>query len=129
MEIRNKNKHRHRSNSAVEGWNYKLNRIMGKQQPYTVVPVQKLKEGAQLESLQLKTNLESGGQKRKKAYVKTRELKELRNGRMVCTNVSKRVIVMLCDKDSIFFVYFYLSGSVCHHITLSGSVCHHITLI
>jgi hypothetical protein len=36
------------------------------EQDYTIVPVQKLKEGAQLESLQLKTNFESGAKNEKR---------------------------------------------------------------
>ena len=52
-------KYRHRANSAVDGWNSKLNSIIGKQQPNVVTQVQKLKEKEKLVSWQLKRK-ESG---------------------------------------------------------------------
>ena len=54
VEIRNINKHWHRTNNAVEAWNSKLNSIIGKQQPGVFLQVQKLKEEAELVSWQLK---------------------------------------------------------------------------
>jgi hypothetical protein len=48
------NKHGHRINSAVEGWNPNLNSIIGKQQPEVFLQVQKLKEEAELVSWQPK---------------------------------------------------------------------------
>jgi hypothetical protein len=44
IEIWNIHKHRHRTNSAVGGWNSKLNSIMGEQQPNVFLQVQKLIE-------------------------------------------------------------------------------------
>ena len=53
IEMWNINKHRHRINNAIEGWNSKLNCIMWKQQPNVVLPVQKLDEETELVSWQL----------------------------------------------------------------------------
>jgi hypothetical protein len=50
----NINRHRHRTNSAAESWNSKLNSIIGKQQPNVFLLVQKLKDG-DLVSWQLKS--------------------------------------------------------------------------
>jgi hypothetical protein len=44
VEMWNINKYRHRTNSAVEGWNSKLKSIMGEQQPCAFLRVQKLTE-------------------------------------------------------------------------------------
>ena len=44
IEMWNINKHRHRTNSAVEGLIFKLKSIMGEQQPYVFLRVQKLTE-------------------------------------------------------------------------------------
>lgn len=54
IDMWNINKHRHWTNNAVEGLNSKLNSIIGKQQPDVFLQVQKLKEEAELVSLQLK---------------------------------------------------------------------------
>jgi hypothetical protein len=51
----NKNKHRHRSNNAVEGWNSKPNSIIGKQQPNVFLLVQKSKDEAELVTWQGKS--------------------------------------------------------------------------
>ena len=67
----NINKPRHRTNNAVEGWNYKLNSIIGQQQSDIILLVQKLKAAAELVFWQLKSKgLGEPGQKRKRAYVK-----------------------------------------------------------
>jgi hypothetical protein len=62
-------RHRHRTNNAVEGWNSKLNSIIGKHQPNVFLLVQTLKEEAELVSWQLKSK-EPGkpGQERRKSY-------------------------------------------------------------
>jgi len=44
IDMWNIKKYRHRTNSTVEGWNCKLNRIMGQQQPYGFLQVKKLTE-------------------------------------------------------------------------------------
>jgi hypothetical protein len=44
IEMWNINKYWHRANSVVEGWNSKLQSIMGEQQPYVLMRVQKLTE-------------------------------------------------------------------------------------
>jgi hypothetical protein len=41
IEMWNINRHRHRTNSAVEGWNSKLNSTTGKQQPNVFLQIQK----------------------------------------------------------------------------------------
>ena len=71
----NINMHRHRTNSAVEGWNSKLTSIIGKQPPTVSLQVQKLKEEAELVSWQTKSK-ENGecGQKRNKDLRKKRDL-------------------------------------------------------
>ena len=51
----NINKHRHRTNNAVEGWNSNLNSVIGRQQANVFLQVQKSKEEAQLVSWQLKS--------------------------------------------------------------------------
>jgi hypothetical protein len=94
IEMWNIHQHRHRTNNAVEGWNSKLNSIVGKQQPNVFLLVQKLKEEAVLVSWQMKSKeLGLAGQKRKRlTYNKTRELKELwqnTTNQMICTNVSQ----------------------------------------
>jgi hypothetical protein len=62
------------SNNAVECWNFKLNSITGKQQTNVFLPVQKLKEGAELASWQQKSKeLGKSGQKRENNYVKQDE--------------------------------------------------------
>jgi hypothetical protein len=63
----NISKHRHRTNNDVEGWNPKLNSILGKQQPNVFLLVQALKQEAELVSWQVKSK-EPGepGQKRRK---------------------------------------------------------------
>jgi hypothetical protein len=67
IEMWNIRQHRHRTNSAVEVWNSKLNSIIGKQQPNVFLLVQKLKEEAELVSWQLKSKeLGLAGEKRKK---------------------------------------------------------------
>ena len=70
IEMWNGNNLRLRTNKAVEGWNYKPNSIIGKQQP-VFLQVQKVKERAELGSWQPKSK-EPGhlGQKRRKGYVK-----------------------------------------------------------
>jgi hypothetical protein len=75
IEMWNINKQRHRTNSAVEGWNSKLNTIIGKQQTNVFLLVQTLKEEAGLVSWQLKSK-EPGepGQKRRKIYVRRDEI-------------------------------------------------------
>jgi hypothetical protein len=55
VEMWNINKHRHRTNSGVEGWNSKLNSMIGNQQLTIFLLVQTLKE-AELVSWQLKSN-------------------------------------------------------------------------
>ena len=67
----NINKHRHGTNSRVEGWNSKLNSIIRKQQPNIILLVRKLKEKAELVSWQLRSK-ERGepAQKRKTIYNK-----------------------------------------------------------
>jgi hypothetical protein len=63
--------HGHRTNNADEGWNSKLNSIIGKQQPNVILLVQKLKEEAELVCWQMKSKeLGLADQKRKKAEVK-----------------------------------------------------------
>jgi hypothetical protein len=70
----NIHQHRHRTDNAVEGWNSKLNSIIGKQHPNVFLLVQKLKEEAELVSWQIKSKeLGLAGQKRKKTYVKQDE--------------------------------------------------------
>ena len=65
---------RHRINNATEGWNFKLNSIIAKQQPYIIFPIQKLKKEAELVSWQLKSEkLGQPGQKRKKGYIQQDE--------------------------------------------------------
>jgi len=54
IEMRNINKHRYRTNNAVDGWNSKLSNIIGKQQPTVFLQVQKVKEQAELVPWQLK---------------------------------------------------------------------------
>jgi hypothetical protein len=67
----NINNHRHTTNNAVEGWNSKLNSIMGKRQPNVFLLVQKLQEQAELVSWQLQSkDHEKSGQTRRKVYVK-----------------------------------------------------------
>jgi hypothetical protein len=69
----NINKHRHGTNSTVEGWNSKLNSLIGKQQPNIILLVHKLKEKVELVSWQLRSKeLGEPGQKRKKDLRKTR---------------------------------------------------------
>jgi len=51
IEMWNINKHRHMTNNAVEGWNSKLNSMIGKQQPNVFLLAQKLQEKAELVSL------------------------------------------------------------------------------
>jgi hypothetical protein len=72
IDMWNINKHWHWIDSAVEGWNSKLNNIIGKQQPNVLLLVQKLKQAAELLPGRQKSK-EPGepGQKRRK----TRELK------------------------------------------------------
>ena len=66
----NINKPRHRTNNAVEGWNYKLNSIIGQQQSDIKLLVQKLKAAAELVSWQLKSKgLGQPGQKQKQKSV------------------------------------------------------------
>ena len=55
IEISNIHQYRHRTNSAVEGWNSKLKRVIGNQQPDGFLQAQKLKEETELESWQLKS--------------------------------------------------------------------------
>jgi hypothetical protein len=71
IEIWNVNVHRYGTDDGTESWNSKLSSIIGKQQPYVFLLVQKLKEEAVLVSWRpyLKVPGESG-QKRGKAYVK-----------------------------------------------------------
>jgi hypothetical protein len=71
IEMWNMKEHRHRTNNAVECWNSKPQSIIGKQQPRVLLPVQKLKEEAQLVSWHMESEeLGLPGQKRKKTYVK-----------------------------------------------------------
>jgi hypothetical protein len=64
IEMYNTNKHWHRTNNAVEHWNFKLNSIMGKQQPNVFLLMQRLQEEAELVSWQLKSKeLRLPGQK------------------------------------------------------------------
>jgi hypothetical protein len=44
IEMWNIHQYRNRTNNAVEGWNSKLNSMIGKQQPNVILLVQKLKE-------------------------------------------------------------------------------------
>jgi hypothetical protein len=75
IEMWNINKHRHKTNNAVEGWNSKLNSIIGKQQPKVFQLVQKLHEQAELVSWQLQSkDPEKPGQKRRKFYVKQEQI-------------------------------------------------------
>jgi hypothetical protein len=70
----NTNTYRHRINNATEGWNFKLNSITAKQQPYIILPVEKLKKEAELVLWQLKSKkLGQPGQKRKKRYIQQDE--------------------------------------------------------
>jgi hypothetical protein len=48
IEIWNAKQHWHRTNNAVEGWNSKLNSIIGKQRSDVFVQRLKLKEEAEL---------------------------------------------------------------------------------
>jgi hypothetical protein len=74
IEMWNIRQHRHRTNNAVEGWNSKLNSIIGKQQPNVFMLVQKLKEEAELVSWQMKSKeLGLAGEKRKKTRKTRRE--------------------------------------------------------
>ena len=77
IEMWNINKHRHRTNSAAEGWNSKLKSVIAKQQPNAFLLVQKLKEWAELVSWQLKSK-EAGehGQKQRKTCVKEERIKK-----------------------------------------------------
>jgi len=60
IDMWNINKHRHWTNNAVEGLNFKLNSIIGKQQPDVFLQVQKLKGEAEQVCLQLiSRNLDS----------------------------------------------------------------------
>jgi hypothetical protein len=71
IEMWNINNHRHTTDSAIEGANFKLNSIIGGQQPNMLLLVQTLKEQAELESWQLQSkDPEKPGQKRRKADVK-----------------------------------------------------------
>jgi hypothetical protein len=74
IEMWNIHQYRHRTNNAVEGWNSKLNSIIGKQHPNVFLLVQKLREEAQLVSWQIKSKeLGLAGQKRKKTCKTRRE--------------------------------------------------------
>jgi len=91
IEMWNVNKHRLRTNKALEGWNSKPNNIIRKQLPKVFLQVQKVKEEAELVYWQPKSK-ESGdlGQKRRKIYVKEdKRIKYLQNNKankMICTN-------------------------------------------
>jgi hypothetical protein len=54
IEMWNINKHRHGTNSAVEGWNSKLNSIIGKQQPIVSMQLQKIKEAVRILATEIK---------------------------------------------------------------------------
>jgi hypothetical protein len=74
IEMWNINKHRHRTNSAAEGWDSKLNSIIRKKQPNVFLLVQTLKE-VELVFWQLKSKEPVGlGQKRRKPFVKRVEI-------------------------------------------------------
>ena len=55
IETWNINKHRPWTNHVVEGWNFKINGIIGQQQHNVFLQVQKLKEEAELVSWQMKS--------------------------------------------------------------------------
>jgi len=55
IEKWNINKHRPWTNHALEGWNFKLNSVIGKQEQNVFLQVQKLKEQADLVPWQLKS--------------------------------------------------------------------------
>ena len=55
IEMWNVNKRRLRTNKAVEGWNSKLNSVIGKEQPNVFLRVQKVKEETELVSWQPKS--------------------------------------------------------------------------
>jgi hypothetical protein len=75
IEMWNINKHRHTTKNAIEGWNSKLNSIIGKQQPAVFLRVQKLQEQAVLVSWQLQSkDPEKPGQKRRMVYVKQEQI-------------------------------------------------------
>jgi hypothetical protein len=73
IEMWNIHQYRHRTNSAVEGWNSKLKSVIGSQQPDGLLKAQKLKEETDLISWQLKSK-EPGepGQKRRKTTLNER---------------------------------------------------------
>jgi len=54
IEMWNINKHRNGTNSAVEGWNSKLNNIIGKQQPTAFMQLQKIKEAVGILATEIK---------------------------------------------------------------------------
>ena len=64
IEMWNVNKHRLRTNKADEGWNSKLNSVIGKEQPNVFLRVQKVKEETELVSWQPKSK-ESGDLRQK----------------------------------------------------------------
>jgi len=68
----NINKHRHRTNRAVKGWNYKLNSITGKQRPNVFLQAQKLIEETDLVSWQPKWREPGQPVKTKKCLCNTR---------------------------------------------------------
>lgn len=74
IEMWNIHQYRHRTNSAVEGWNSKLKSIIGSQPPDGFLQAQKLKEETKLVSWQLKSKEpEEPGQKRRKTCKSRRE--------------------------------------------------------
>jgi hypothetical protein len=74
--MRNTKKHRRRTNSALEGWNSKLNNTRRKRRTNVFLKIHKLKEVAELVSWQLKSKgLGQPGQKNEeKTYVKQDEI-------------------------------------------------------
>ena len=68
------NNHWHRTNSAVQGWNYELHSTTVKRQPYVCLQTDELKGQADLLSWQLKSKeTEEFGLKRRKINVKQEE--------------------------------------------------------
>jgi len=90
IEIWNIHQHRHRTSSAVEGWNSKLKSIIGSQQSDGLLQAHKLKEETKVVSWQLKSK-EPGepGQKRRHANQegKFKQLRKNMINKIICPNV------------------------------------------
>jgi hypothetical protein len=76
IEMWNINKHRHRTNNAVVGWNSKLNSTIGKQQPNVFLQLQKLKEAVGILATEIKRTCKAWS-KTKKDLCKTRRKNEI----------------------------------------------------